>query len=99
MGTWGYGPYQNDSAVDWLADNVRERATKGLESKTPEEVRVAAALLVEYLSKHQNVEDEAALAIERLEDLLESSWLDAWSDPAAAKREIRKQIRALKKLV
>ncbi len=50
MGAWGYLPYDNDSAMDWLG-GVRQvviaQIEKGLRSKSEHEVIAAAALLLD----------------------------------------------------
>jgi hypothetical protein len=99
MGTWGTGPYQSDTAGQWLSETLRPAIEKALKKGDEEEARVAAAAITDYLGKHESVEDLATLAIERLEDILDDDWSDLFRDPDAAVRAVEDQIRALRKTV
>lgn len=49
MGAWDWGPWDNDTAHDWFIYSLAEvdkRTEEALESKHPDKVRAAAALLI-----------------------------------------------------
>lgn len=99
MGAWGYGPYGNDAAYDWLSRLVPE-VRKALKRKArPDEALTAAAFLTDYLGKHIAVAPEAQLAIGRLTQIRDDEkWLGGWSEPEKKRRQIDAQIRKLEKL-
>jgi len=99
MGAWGYGPYENDSALDWLGDNITDRVEKGLRSKDEAEVRVAAAVITDYLGKRDASDDLIDDAIEKLEQLLDNErWVGSWNEPKKIRPAIKRQISRLKRL-
>lgn len=99
MGTWGTGPYESDSAGEWLSETLVPPIEKALKKGSDADARVAAAALTDYLGKHESVADLVDLAIERLEDILEDEdYVESFTDPAAAKRAVKSQIRKLRKM-
>jgi len=105
MGAWGEDAYENDTAGDWF-DYTFEKAKlswhvqKALNSDYVEEQR-AAAYLLEHLGKvyiypTDELEKHLALAIIRLEDLLDDEeWIDSWRSKIRIKRAVQKQIKNL----
>ena len=103
MGAWGYKVYENDDAGDFYirlteskdAAKILEKALKGGE---PCEVRAAAQFLVMIRSYMQSAclfDEHLARASAALKDLLEDKeWIDAWNDPPAIKRELKKELAA-----
>ena len=105
MGSWAYGPLDNDTAADWIGDTMHKSKLpklieKGLKSRDEAKVRAAAFLLervgygydTDVLNKH------LTLAISKLEEMLDDDvWLSSWKDPPEVKRSVRSQIRSLKK--
>jgi len=99
MGTFGTGPYQSDAAGDWLNAAFIPPIERAIRGRDHEKARVAAATIVDFLSKHENDPGLVEQAIERLEEILvDEDWIDAWNDPKDAARAVRTQIRKLEKI-
>lgn len=107
MGAWGYGPFDNDSAMDFVSLFVNSKELiKLVKQKDPDpnELRAAAAIIIQ-LHKIQDLwfdQEDIDKLIGRLEDVInDDEWFETWRDSRDArdiKKEIRKYIRELKKL-
>lgn len=107
MGAWGYGPFDNDSAMDFVSLFVNSKELiKLVKQKDPDpnELRAAAAIIIQ-LHKVNDLwfdQEDIDKLIGRLEDVInDGEWFNSWKDTREAgdiKREIRKYIRELKKL-
>ncbi len=100
MGHYGYKPFENDQAGT-VIDEVFEMLHKHFNKRDfdYDEVRGAASVLLK-LGKIRVYIDDKILddAIECYEEILQDKdWMDDWSEPSFAKREIRKEYNALKK--
>ena len=107
MGSWAYGPLDNDAASDWMGDIMHKSKLpnlfeKGLNNHDESKIRAAAFLLervgYEYMYDTNALNKHLTLAISKLKEMLEDKvWLDSWKDPSEVERRVRSQIRALKK--
>ena len=110
MGAWGYGSFQNDTAMDFVGNILNEKALKELVNKKKldhynyDEIRVSAEILV-HLHKIQNmwVDQEVIDGLIRGLDLAieDKSWHDTWRDEKSAKdmvKHLRKLVNKLGKL-
>ncbi len=107
MGSWAYGPFDNDSAQDWVASlkspkMLARELRKALKSKSPEEIRAAAATIKSSYEAHLLGDDDAQslalLAIKALQKLAESEWVNEWKNKQSLLRNLRSQIRGLETL-
>jgi hypothetical protein len=104
MGAWGEGPYDNDSACDWLgaAADAMERIIKsGLSSRWPEERIAAANLLLELPDKLRGARTEyvAAESLEAVEQAVQEAPGEGWRNgPEARLRTLTVLHTALKRL-
>lgn len=72
MGAWGYGPFQNDTAGDWVTDNTpagAKAARKGLRSSRFEENYAAAAVVADALEigNDKKLRQKACARLDKLE--------------------------------
>lgn len=77
MGVWGYGPFDSDSALDWVGDTfgaVEARAREALGSKDYEVVRAAVEVFLDTHERFSLTWDEviawATEALDRLRGIL-----------------------------
>lgn len=102
MGAWAEGPYENDTAQDWLgglSDHLKFLLMQACWSRYEEEARAAAGLLVilpgiltDKMGPHVYAE-----AIERLEVILaDKQGVAAWKDPQRFRRSMRGLLKRLK---
>ena len=106
MGAWGEGPYDNDTAADWLHEVFEEtgfceRVIAGLATGRPDIVRAAAwvvGVLGEvYVWPIDRLDDDRAEACRALEGLLaDEEWMGTWGDRARAEAALRAQLDALR---
>ena len=106
MGVWGVGPMDSDGALDWV-DGLRagrvlaKEIKKALTSRRPDydHIRAAAVMIKRGykagLLSADDVEDLVPLAIESLDELVESAHAHSYDNPAAVKKSIRKQVDGL----
>lgn len=110
MGSWSYGPIDNDTAADWLGDTMDKsklpkRIENGLKSrKYPNKVRAAAFLLEKvgyvYMYDVRLLDKHLKLAVERLGEILDDGdWIATWSRSGEIKKSLRKQISTLTKRI
>lgn len=91
MGAWGFEPWENDRAADWLGDTLLEVAKSvNLSLSLPldgnESEVVAACWIVSefarcYVWPYENVDVVLNLALNHLIDLSTSPWIATWDDP------------------
>jgi hypothetical protein len=102
MGSWGYGPFDNDDAAELMLRIVEPLATEvaSLHRYKYNEVRAAACALLalDQAGVYVDIEtlDQAA---ENLQDILESDWIAEWRQPATIRKRLREEIAALRSLV
>ena len=108
MGAWGYKVNENDGACDFYDSltglkDATKIVEKTLKSGYPEEIRAIAQFLMavrKYAGSAWLFDDHFARAKAALEDLVsDRDWIDSWDEPATAKRELKKQLATLNKLV
>lgn len=93
MGISGYGPYDSDASAEWLEGRVHDAVEDLDATKNVEEVRAIAGFIA-WAATQVNVPDAVMAAGGRLTEVLEDEQLTP--DYADA---VRKQVRALRKLV
>lgn len=96
MGDWGYKPFQNDYALDWVT-YVQQPVAEGLQSRSLDHtiplaaaevvIRLGEDLAPPYLLKGALDAVEAAQA--------DHSWLKTWREPAKMRAQLRKMHAAL----
>ena len=109
MGTWGYGPCDDDDARDFIDELIQAKdATTIVGDAFGDEnyagtIRAAAhflTLINGYAGNRRLYMRQVKTAIQQLENLLgDEEWIGAWDDPKAAKKAIKKQVAVLKGLV
>jgi len=101
MGHWGVGPYDNDTAADFMFDlpkkPITELIERGLNSTSYEEIRAAAWLLQQvgynYTYPLGMLEEHLQLAVDKLSAMAaDTEWIESWRDPKAIHASILKQI-------
>ena len=96
MGAWSTHPFGNDSALDWLPEltaPIEKALTKGSEHELLAAVQTAITLDKDGdVPFHVSVSAHTE-ASKRLDDLLNSEWIDSWVDT----KKITKQIKKLRK--
>ena len=109
MGTWGYGPLDSDGAHDWIS-NLKAHTVLSKEIKKAftarrldyDAVRAAAVMMERaYEIDLLDPDDVRALtpyAISALEDLSDTQVIQAFDEPAAVQKSIRKQVEGLVEL-
>jgi hypothetical protein len=108
MGAWGYGSFENDTAMDFVGSWINSKALKNLASKKKidhydyDEFRVAAEILV-HLHKldktlwvDQSIIDGLISGLEMA--VKDVSWHDTWRDSDGIKKIIRQMRGFIKKL-
>ena len=109
MATWGYGPLDSDEAHEWI-EGLRagrvlvKEIKKAFTSRRPDydDVRAAAVMMergyeIDLLSA-DDVRDLVPYAISALEDLSDTQVIQAFDEPAAVQKSIRKQVEGLVEL-
>lgn len=107
MGAWGFGPFENDSALDWVSYFISNKELAKLVKRKdpdPNDLRAAAEIVLALhklndLWFDQEVIDGLVKALEKVID--DEEWFDSWVSRREAmkiKRKIRNYIRELKKL-
>lgn len=94
MGAWGYGAWDNDSALDWKAD--MEDSLIATIKPWDEDFNVRIAIADFLLSEtNNNVPRETlAASLAALRDI-PAGYYDDWSDPAARRAIVRSLVVAL----
>ena len=102
MGSWGYGPYDNDNAADWFCNldttGIYVFIEKGLNSNCYQEQRAAAWMVqrlaeTAYVYSIDKIDEHRKLAVEKLQAMLkDSEWINDWRNPDKIVSEIKKQI-------
>ncbi len=97
MGAWGYGPFDNDDAQDWLS-KLYKGIAKGLNNREPN-VRWAAVEIIRMLPLDVNVEPEAHVLIaaeNTINELLRDEWLTLWQNPKKVRVQLMTALNDLK---
>lgn len=79
MGTFGYGPFENDDAMDWLDAKIRPVVAKALLSKRGDIKETEAALGVVVALRLGFEDEELTAALERVAEADEE--MGGWRDP------------------
>lgn len=106
MGAWGYQPYDNDAAGDWIAsvsDKVATEIRRVLKfwKSAPFEVIAAAQLAVDMSDRAARLplswsdEDLLVRARDAVMHIRDTDWAKPWNDPKYAAREIDRLIANL----
>lgn len=105
MGAWGYKVAENDDAADFYdslagSRDIAKVVEKALKTGCPETVRAAAQFLAairKYADNASLFDDHLERAKAALEDLVEDTkWIRSWDEPATIRKELRKELSALK---
>jgi len=108
MGSWGYKLFDDDQAMDFFDELSRSNDATAiikavLKGGEDGEARAAAhflCLIRKYIINPSLYEQHVKEAIGQLEALLkDKDYTENWDYPAAIKKEIRKELVALKKSV
>jgi len=107
MGAWGYGSFENDTALDFVPQLINQKPLKKLANKKRidtweyDEVRAAAEILI-HLHKISPLWVEQDIIwglVDKLKIIInDKEWLDGWRDERDAKAMIRKLKGFVKKL-
>lgn len=111
MGAWGYGSFDNDSAMDFISELINEKSIKKIinkkriESYEYDKIRVAAEILIHlhklsdiiwvYQSTIDGIVEGLKVAIS------DDEWFESWDDELRAKllkKQLKKFIRELEKI-
>jgi hypothetical protein len=108
MGAWGYGSFENDTAMDFIAHLFNEKALKKLVSQKKlsedsyHEVRVSAEILI-HLHKLNDLwvdQETMQCLIKALETIeADTEWYKTWVDDneaAGIKKQVKTFIKKLK---
>ena len=109
MGAWGYGTFDNDSALDFVSYFVNGKALVKLvkqkhKDQDPNELRAAAAIVLALHKINDLWFDQEVIdkLIESLEYVInDKEWFDSWSEARDAKdikRQFYKFVKQLKEL-
>ncbi len=110
MGAWGYGSFENDSALDFVGSLINEKAIKDLfKSKNKyahnyDEMRITAEILIHLHKIHdlwieQETIDGLILGLEKC--VADDEWFESWRDERDAKllkKQIKKFIKNLQSI-
>jgi len=102
MGAWGYGPFDNDDAGDFL-DSIKEvkNPMKELERAIHsynENERRAAVAFVTFLTQfdRRSLSRIKKIGVKALNDLLNNEdFIKDWDSPRTIKRRLKKEIKEL----
>lgn len=105
MGSWEYGPFDNDDASDfWYEIRRAKNPMKALEKHLKNDncghelQRRAAAAFVQFLLKfdRRSLQRQKKMALEALRELRNNeSFISDWKDSRAIKRRLNKEIKDL----
>ena len=107
MGAWGFGPYDSDTAAEWIEDlKARTALVKEMKkafkkpTRTPDEARVAAAMITKAFDarilQEDDLEELIPLAIEALEEIYDSDYTDSYDQPGTVRKNIKKCVASLR---
>ena len=106
MGTWGTGPFDNDSAADMIAGFMKpiEKVIGAKSDRTAQnyyhEARASAQIVLMAHGTDVLGGPEIstlAKALERMRN--DSEWIATWRDPAKIRKALDKEIRAIKRKI
>lgn len=100
MGAWSYGPFDNDTALDWL-HGLEKTITDALVSSDPDVVRAASHITAILTSSTKlfcksTIAQEAEEALESLLD--NQKWIKSWDKKQLIEEEINKDLEVLKSI-
>lgn len=100
MGAWGYGPFQNDTAGDWVTYNspADAKATrKGLRSSRFEESYAAAAVVADAIGigNDKKLRQKACSRLDEIEK--KEIGPEYWSKYRSHFQKLRKKLKCGKK--
>jgi len=101
MGSWDYGPCDNDSAADWFYKvgdiGLYDLVERGLNSENYYEQRAAAWLIQKlgtaFVYDVYKLDEHKKLATSKLRSILkDQEWIDGWNDSNKIIDSIEQQI-------
>jgi DNA transposition AAA+ family ATPase len=109
MGAWGYGPLENDTAMDYVSDVESLPAEESLEfllktiNENPnkefwkyDKIR-AAIQIIQEKTKDKLIINKS---IKKLKIILkDKSWIESWKDPYRIRKSIKEDINRLEKML
>jgi hypothetical protein len=107
MGAWGYGSFDNDTAMDFVSTLLNQKVLKALVNKKRidtwqyDEIRVSAEILIHLhkINKFWVDQDVIDGLIEKLNVIInDKEWLDGWDNRNDAKALIKQLRGFVKKL-
>jgi len=97
MGTWGYKPWQNDTAADWL-NGIRSIIYMGLSSKNDQEVIMAASVLDKLTDVFKWDAMLFGSAAEEIERIVKSDYVEGWKSGKKIVDELKGMYDRLNKI-
>jgi len=111
MGAWGYGSFDNDQSMDFIASLLNEKAIKKIVNKKRintyeyDEIRVSAEILI-HLNKLCDIYwvEQSTIdgLIEGLKTIInDNEWFESWDDDLRAKllkKQLKKFVRQLESM-
>jgi len=107
MGAWGYGSFENDSALDFLSSLINEKEIKKLvnkkklESYDYDEIRITAEVLIHLHKINKYWVDQETIdgLIDGLNAAIsDKEWIGSWDDSRAAQQLIKQLKKFIKQL-
>jgi hypothetical protein len=107
MGAWGYGSFDNDTALDFIPELINQKPLKKLinqkhlETWQYDEVRVAAEIIIHLHKINTLWVDQEIIngLVDKLNLIIgDKEWLNDWRDEQEAKAMIRQLKGFVKKL-
>lgn len=113
MGSWGYGPFDSDQALDWYGDIEGEIVSAikklchqaddedGGSSWYGHELRAAAEINIRLGGLNDQFGSDFDVNLElinRLQELLDSNWHCEWNEPNEMRECIQGQIDKLREI-
>lgn len=110
MGAWGYGSFENDTALDFIHDLINWKKLKKLIKKKQfnhrdyDELRISAEIiihlhLINKIWTEREIMDGLSRGLQQA--IQDESWYESWKDESGAKdimRQLKKFIKQLKNL-
>jgi len=102
MGAWGYGPFDNDTALDFSSE-IEEPISRAVKRKPADHnyyELIASAEIIVALSKLYNQNEEIIDSlVQGLENILKDiKFIHSWNDPKKFTKSVKKTMSKLKKL-
>lgn len=107
MGAWGKGPFDNDTAGDFMTDcvitmaNQVNRARRSKSETMHEKGRAALATLIALRRAGMTIDIDTLTHGEDLLDVMlaDREYISRWRSPAAYRRRLRKDRDEVRKLI